>query len=139
IHVASANTDGDSIIHFVEPNVLHMGDTFFNGFFPYVDLAGGGSVEGYLGAADAGLSMADADTKIIPGHGPLATREDLEAFRAMMSGVIAAVRPLADQGMSVEEIVAANPLADYDAEWGQGFMNTETFTTIVATDLTSGM
>ena len=80
-HVAKGHTDGDSIIHFPVSNVIHMGDMFFNGLYPYVDLDAGGSIQGVIAAADLALSLADESTRIIPGHGPLAMTEDLKNYR----------------------------------------------------------
>ena len=80
-HVPPAHTDGDSIVQFVKADVVHMGDCFFNGSFPFIDTSSGGRVDGYLTAADRVLAGASDKTRIIPGHGPLATKADLQAFR----------------------------------------------------------
>ena len=128
IHAPNAHTDGDSIVQFTNLNAFHMGDTFFNGGFPYIDVNAGGSLDGYIAAAKSVLARSNAETKIIPGHGPLATPADLSAFLAMLEDVHDRLQALIDQGMSEDEVVAADPTAEYDATWGGGFMNPENFT-----------
>lgn len=137
-HVPPAHTDGDSAVHFRNDNVLHSGDLFFNGFYPFIDVGSGGNVQGMIDAADRLLGLIDEDTKIIPGHGPLATRADLVEFRDMLQGIRDAVAPLVAQGMSLEEVQAENPLAPWDEAWGQGFINSERFLGIVYDSITSG-
>lgn len=127
-HAPNAHTDGDSIIHFTNLNVFHMGDTFVNGGYPFVDVSSAGSLTGLIAAAEAVLARSDAGTKIIPGHGPLATPDDLRRFLAVLRGAHDNIRTLIDQGRSEDEVVAARPTAEWDAEWGGGFMNGETFT-----------
>jgi glyoxylase-like metal-dependent hydrolase (beta-lactamase superfamily II) len=117
-HVPPAHTDGDSIIHFVESNVLHMGDVFFSGRYPFIDVSAGGSIEGFVAACDRALELADDDTRIIPGHGPLSGRKELAAYRDMLAEVRDAVKPLVDAGKSLEEVRAADPLAPFNATWG---------------------
>lgn len=116
-HVAHAHTDGDAIIVYTEANAIHMGDTFFNGTYPFIDVDSGGGIDGVIHAAGAVLAIADADTKIIPGHGALATVADLRTYRAMLVTVRDRIQELVNNGMSVEEIVAAKPTSDLDAEW----------------------
>lgn len=127
-HVANAHTDGDAIIHFPEHNVIHTGDTMFSGLFPYIDIDGGGSLEGYIAAQKKVLSIADDETQIIPGHGPLANRADLEAAVAMLEKSRDLVRPLVDAGLSADEVVARNPLAEFHDDWNWGFITTERMT-----------
>ena len=128
VHVANAHTDGDSIIYFPDVNVIHTGDVLFNGMFPYIDLGGGGSVDGFIAALDRVIALADDETRIISGHGPLADRGDVQASRDMLADSLARVKVLVDEGRSEDEIVAANPLADYDADWTWGFITTERIT-----------
>lgn len=130
IHVANAHTDGDVIIVFRNANVIHMGDTFFNGFYPFIDVSTGGSVEGVIRAVNQALAMSNAATKFIPGHGPLATRADLVGYREMMVTVRQRISRLVAQRRTLMQVVAARPLADLDAKWGQGFMKPEQFLTI---------
>lgn len=128
IHVAAAHTDGDAIIHFPDANVIHTGDAMFNGLFPFIDLDSGGSVAGFIAAQDRLLEMAGEDTKIIPGHGPLATRADLKRARDMLVDARDRIQKLLDEGKSAEEIHAMNPLADYHEDWNWGFITTERMT-----------
>lgn len=117
-HVEHAHTDGDAIVHFRQANVVHMGDTFFFGRFPFIDTATGGSIDGLIAAADRGLAVMDADTKVIPGHGALATREDLRAYRDALKVARDRVDALMGEGLSLEDILARTPSADYAAEVG---------------------
>ena len=97
-HVAPAHTDGDAIIWFRRANVIHMGDTFFNGRYPLIDLSSGGSIDGMVGAADRVLAVADANTKIIPGHGPLGDRAALQAYRTMLATIRDRIRQAVTAG-----------------------------------------
>jgi glyoxylase-like metal-dependent hydrolase (beta-lactamase superfamily II) len=128
IHVPNAHTDGDSVVHFTNLNAFHMGDTFFNGMFPYIDVNSGGSLEGIIAAANEVLDRSNAETKIIPGHGPLATPADLRKYMEVLSAVRDRMQTLIDQGRSEDEVVAADPTEEWDASWGAGFMNPESFT-----------
>ncbi len=130
-HVPPAHTDTDVFVRFAQANVLHTGDVFFNGFYPYVDGSTGGRIDGMIGAADRLLSLADADTKVVPGHGPLGTKADLAKFRDMVSTAADRVRKLKASGKSVEDAIAAKPLADLDADWGKGRLNGDTFVKVV--------
>jgi glyoxylase-like metal-dependent hydrolase (beta-lactamase superfamily II) len=128
IHVESAHTDGDSIVHYTDLNAFHMGDTFFNGTYPFIDVSSGGSFDGIIAAADRILATSNAQTRIIPGHGALATRDDLESYRDVLVEIRSRMQSMIDDGMSEDEVWAANPTAEWDAAWGAGFMNPETFT-----------
>jgi glyoxylase-like metal-dependent hydrolase (beta-lactamase superfamily II) len=116
--VPPAHTDGDSYIHFREADVLHLGDVFRTTGFPYIDLANGGTLDGTIAALGAAIGLAGPDTKIIPGHGGISTREDVMEFRDMIIEVKARVAALVEQGMNFEQVVAARPTADYEAKWG---------------------
>lgn len=133
-HVARAHTDGDAIVLFREANVLHAGDVLFNGLFPFVDLESGGSVEGFIAAMEYALEMTDAETQIIPGHGPLATRDDLQTSIDMVRSVQGIIRPMVESGMSVEDVLAAEPLADFHDDWSWGFVCTPRMVTILYND-----
>jgi glyoxylase-like metal-dependent hydrolase (beta-lactamase superfamily II) len=126
-HVPPAHTDGDSIVWFTKADAVHMGDTFFNGMYPFIDRASGGSTDGVIGAAEIVLAKAGPATKIIPGHGPLGDRAALQAFRDMMVGCRDAVRALAKAGKTIDETMAAKPTAPWDAKWGTGFIKPELF------------
>ena len=136
IHMPAAHTDGDSIIYFPDANVIHTGDVLFNGLFPYVDLDGGGTVDGYLAAQEKVIALANDDTTIISGHGPLATRADIIRARDVLADSRARVQRLIDAGNSEAEIVNANPLADYHDDWNWGFITTEVMTRTLVKDLT---
>lgn len=123
-HVEHAHTDGDAVIHFRGANVIHAGDVFFNGLFPFIDMDNGGSVDGYLAAQKKILEMAGEDGRIIPGHGPLATPADLQASITMLETGRENVRALMAKGHSLDEILEANPLADFEEQDWQ-FISTE--------------
>ncbi|OUS10720.1 MBL fold metallo-hydrolase [Gammaproteobacteria bacterium 53_120_T64] len=131
IHVANAHTDGDAIVYFNKANVIHAGDTFFNGFYPFIDVDSGGGIAGMIAACDTVLALANDKTKIMPGHGPLATKADLVAFRAMLAKAQANIQALIDAGKNEAEIIAAKPLAELDKEWGDGFLPSDVWLKIV--------
>lgn len=122
IHMPKGHTDTDSVVMFEQSNVIHMGDHFFNGGFPFVDLANGGTVQGYLSNLEKALSWIDDDTAVIPGHGPLATRADLLEFYNMVRDTSTDIRVMKSQRMSREEIVERGLDPMYE-RWGQGFIN----------------
>lgn len=122
IHMPAGHTDTDSVVLFEDANVIHMGDHFFNGGFPFVDIASGGSVQGYLSNLEKVLSWIDDDTQVIPGHGPLADKADLLDFYNMIRDTSTAIRVSRSLQMSVEEIVAEGLGPEYES-WGQGFIN----------------
>ncbi len=130
-HVPPAHTDTDIIIRYQKANVLHMGDLFFNGFYPFIDGGTGGSINGMIAAAASTLKMVDAQTKIVPGHGPLGDRDALSRFHDMMVTVRDRVQKLKKEGKTLEETVAAAPTKDLDATWGKGFLQPNQFVTIV--------
>jgi len=131
-HVPPAHTDTDVTVRFEKANVLHTGDVFFNGgVYPYIDGSTGGRIDGMIEAADRLLSLADADTKIVPGHGPLGTKADYTKYRDMLSTAANRVRKLKASGKSVEECVAAKPFADLEADWGKGRLNGDAFVKVV--------
>lgn len=131
VHVPPAHTDGDAIVHFTRANTIHMGDTYFNGRYPFIDLSSGGSFEGVIRAAEAGLQYSNDSTKVIPGHGALATRADLMRYRDVMAAVRDRVAALIKQGKTKEQVIAAKPTAEWDATWGTGFMKPDVFLGIV--------
>lgn len=127
--VVPAHTDGDSIVFIGEANMLHMGDTFFNTWYPFIDVDSGGSIHGMIAVHEEGLALANDATKIIPGHGPLATKADLQLAHDKLVSVRDALQPHIDMGMSDNEIIAAKPLAGLDLNWG-GFLNETQFIAI---------
>ena len=134
-HAPAAHTDGDAIIIWRHANVIHMGDTYFNGRYPLIDLSSGGSVDGMIAAMDHVLAVSDSGTKIIPGHGPLANRESLRAYREMLGTVRDRIRGMVRDGMSLALVQAAKPTLQFDAVWGKGFITPDKFVEIVYTDL----
>lgn len=130
-HVAPAHTDGDSIIHFRKAKVMHLGDTFFNGLYPFIDVSSGGSIDGVIAAVDLVLALAGDDTRLIPGHGPLGDKAALRKYREMLLDVRAKVAGLIKQGKTLAEVQAAKPSAKWDADWGKGFLTPEQFVGIV--------
>jgi cyclase len=116
LHVPSGHTDGDVVVHFTASKVVHMGDDFFNGGFPFIDLEHGGTVKGYLAAVETVLATLPEDVKIIPGHGPLATRADLVKYLAMLKETTAIVQKAIDEGRTVDQIAASKPLARWEAK-----------------------
>ena len=131
IHVPTAHTDGDSFIHFKKANVVHAGDIFFNGFYPFIDAAGGGSVRGMIQAADEILAITDANSKIIPGHGPLSDKTQFQVYRDMLETVYKRLLTLKNQGVSVEDAILQEPLKDLEKEWGDGMFTGERWISII--------
>ena len=122
IHIEHAHTDGDSIIVFAASNVVHMGDLFFNGHYPYIDDEAGGSIDGLLAGLETALAKIDADTIIIPGHGPIGARGDLIAYRDMLKTIRERVAALKAAGKTLEEVIAAKPTDDFDAVWSWSYI-----------------
>ncbi|HEX4955928.1 MAG TPA: MBL fold metallo-hydrolase [Thermoanaerobaculia bacterium] len=127
-HVPPAHTDGDSVVWFKKADVVHLGDLFFNGLYPFIDGESGGSIDGVIAAANRVLGELGPATRIIPGHGPLAGKAELAAYRDMLVGVRANVAALVAAGKSLDETLAAKPTAAWDEAWGKGFLSPDTFT-----------
>lgn len=122
VHVADAHTDGDALVKFERANVLHMGDTFFHGSYPFIDSASGGGIDGVLAAVATGVELADAQTMVVPGHGAVTDRAGLAAYGELLRGYRDAIAALKAEGKTVEQAIAANPTAATDAAMGQGFI-----------------
>ncbi|GMG87113.1 MBL fold metallo-hydrolase [Biformimicrobium ophioploci] len=135
-HIDPAHTDGDSIVHFRKANVIHMGDTFFNGSYPFVDTSAGGDIDGVIANAERIMALSDEKTRIIPGHGPLTDKAGLTAYRDLLVELRDRIKALVDKGMSREAVIAAKPTAEYDEKFGQGFMKPDIWTGIVYDSLT---
>lgn len=118
IKAPASHTDGDVYVHFVDSNVLHLGDVFRTTGYPVIDFGNGGSAAGTLAALQLAIDLADPDTVIIPGHGVLSSVADVSEFRAMIAEVMTRVAALLDAGMTLEQVLAAAPTADLDARWG---------------------
>ena len=133
-----AHTDGDAIIHFEKANVVHMGDTFFNGMYPFVDLDSGGDIRGDIAAADRVLALANDATRIIPGHGPVASKADLAAYRAYLADVVGKVQSAMKAGKTLAQIQAMKPSAGYDTKYGGGFIKPDGFVKEIYASLLRG-
>jgi len=127
-----AHTDGDISVYFAEADVLHTGDTWWNGHFPFIDYSTGGNIDGMIKAAEANLAMVTDKTIVIPGHGPIGGKKELTEYRDVLVTIHDRVSALKKQGKSVDEIVATKPAAPYDAKWGTGFINGDFFTKLVS-------
>jgi glyoxylase-like metal-dependent hydrolase (beta-lactamase superfamily II) len=138
MHVPRAHTDGDAIVVFVKSDVIHMGDAYFNGMYPFIDTSSGGTVDGVIAACDKALGIATDRTKIIPGHGPLSNRAELQAYRDMLFTVSQRVKKMIADGRKLEDITASNASADYDEKWGKGFIKANKFVEMVAMNLLKG-
>ncbi|MCZ6497198.1 MAG: MBL fold metallo-hydrolase [Gammaproteobacteria bacterium] len=137
IHVAPAHTDGDTILYFQNANVIHMGDTFFNGVYPFIDVSSNGDINGIIAAGYRALAIANEDTAIIPGHGPLSDAAGLAAWLEMLKVTRVSMQSLIDQGLSEDEAVAARPTAESDEQYGGGFMNPENYNRLLYQSLIS--
>jgi len=126
-HVPQAHTDGDALVKFERANVLHMGDTWFNGGYPFIDIGSGGGIDGFIAALDRGLALSDADTLIVPGHGKLGDRAALQAYRTLLDTARSRIAALKRGGKTRDEAIAAAPTAEWDAQWGQGFIKPAQF------------
>ena len=135
IHVPNAHTDGDAIIRFRKSNVVHMGDIFFNYWYPFIDTSSGGSVNGVVSAVDAVLASIDDKTRIIPGHGELATKSDLVTYRDMLVTVRDRIAKLIEEGRTKEEVVAAKPSREFDEKWGDKFLKPDQWVGLLYDDL----
>lgn len=136
-HLPHAHTDGDAAIHFTNVNVIHMGDTMFNKMFPYIDFNSGGSLDGYIEAQKTVLGLVDDETKIIPGHGPLANKQDLINSIAMLEDARSMVAALIKEGKTEKEIVNLNPLEAKYKSWHWGFITIQKMTKQVYRGLTT--
>ncbi len=131
IHVAHAHTDGDSFIYFNKANVVHAGDILFNGFYPFIDVNHGGSLSGTIRAVKKILSLIDDKTKIIPGHGPLGDKAQLEMYLEMLNTAYERLRTLKAEGKTAQEAAAAKPLADLEENWGDGIFTGDRWIEII--------
>jgi glyoxylase-like metal-dependent hydrolase (beta-lactamase superfamily II) len=130
-YIQPAHTDSDIYVYFAIGDVLHMGDTFFNGEYPFIDAGTGGRIDGMIAAAEKGLKMSNAETRIVPGHGPLGDRAALMKYRDMLATVRDRVQKQKMAGRMEQEVVAAKPTAEFDAAWGKGFIQPDAFVSLV--------
>ena len=136
-HIKNAHTDGDSIVHFIDANVIHTGDIYFAGMYPFIDTQSGGSTEGTIKALDRILVLSDNKTVIMPGHGPVSDRESLAAYTDMLKDISNRIRKLIDEQATLEEVLATEPTKDFDAQYGNGFIKNNVFVKMLYTDMTT--
>jgi glyoxylase-like metal-dependent hydrolase (beta-lactamase superfamily II) len=126
-----SHTDGDVSVYFVEADVLHTGDTWFNGHYPSIDYSTGGSINGMIRAAEANLAMVTDKTIVVPGHGPVGGKTEMIKYRDVLVDIRDRIAALKGEGKSLNEVVAAKPTAAYDAKWEWPFISREFFTKLV--------
>jgi hypothetical protein len=126
-----SHTDSDVSAYFIEADVLHTGDTWWNGHYPFIDYSTGGSINGMIKAAEANLATVTDNTVVVPGHGPVGGKTEMIEYRDVLAAIRDRVAALKGEGKSLNEIVAAKPTAAYDAKWGGFFINGESFTKLV--------
>jgi len=131
-HFVNGHTDGDVIVRFVKANVYHTGDSFTRTSYPFIDQSNGGSVDGYITNVEKILSLVDDNSKIVPGHGEVATKADLKAFRDMLVDIKTQIATAMKKGKKVEDIPALNLTSKYDEVWGKGFVKGKDFALLVA-------
>ena len=135
-HVHNAHTDGDAMVYFIQNNVLHMGDTYFTGRYPYIDLKSGGSIEGFINAHKKALMVINDDTKIIPGHGRPSNKAELQSNVLMLEDIRAKIQGQIDAGASLDEVKENTSLTEkYDSKSGTGFINPERIREIIYNSL----
>jgi glyoxylase-like metal-dependent hydrolase (beta-lactamase superfamily II) len=130
-HFSPAHTDSDIYVRYEKGNVLHMGDVWFNGNYPLIDQSSGGNINGMIAGSERGVSLADADTKIVPGHGPVGDKTALVKYHDMLVTARDRVKAQKTAGKTVEEAIAAKPTADFDGTWGNGFIKPDMFVRFV--------
>jgi glyoxylase-like metal-dependent hydrolase (beta-lactamase superfamily II) len=138
-HKGPGHTDGDSVIHFPDANVIHMGDLYFEGLYPYIGIYSGGSIDGMVKVINEILPMIDSDTRVVPGHGPVTDKARLQQYVSMLATIRDNVSRLMQEGKSLEEVVAAKPTRAFDEKWGVGFLPPDQFARLVYMDLSPEM
>ncbi len=123
----SAHTDGDTVVYYRHANIVQTGDLYFEGVYPYIDVATGGWIDGMIAGCREILARIDDKTLVVPGHGPVTDKAHLEAYVAMLSGISAKITPMVKAGKSLDEVKAAKPTADYDQVWGQNWNKPDAF------------
>jgi glyoxylase-like metal-dependent hydrolase (beta-lactamase superfamily II) len=126
-----SHTDGDLSAYFAQADILLTGDTWWNGLYPFIDYVAGGGIDGMIAAADASIAQAGPRTIVVPGHGPVGSRDDLIAYRAMLATIRDNVAKLKARGLSVDQVIAARPTAAFDDVWGKAIISPELFTRLV--------
>ena len=135
-HVPRGHTDGDSIIHFPESNIVHMGDILFYGLYPFIDLDAGGTIQGMIAGVELGLELSDEATRVVSGHGALTDKAGLREYHGMLSEMQKRVQSMIDKGMSLRQVVEARPTADWDEELGGSFIKPDSLAIFIYNSLT---
>lgn len=130
-HVPHAHTDGDAVLHFTDQDVIHAGDLVFQGLYPYIDVSAGGSIDGMIAGVRSLMAVCGPQTRVIAGHGPVVGLEELRTYLAMLEGVRAAVAEAMQGGADLETVLAAGPAAPWDAAWGQTWLTSDQFASMV--------
>jgi len=134
-HMPAAHTDGDSFVFFKKANVIHTGDLYFNGFYPFIDVEHGGSLNGLIAATDEMLKIANKQTKIIPGHGPLSNKAELSAYRDMLKQVRTLASKAKKKNEPAKRLALSQPFLRIDKKWGRGFLKAPAFLSLVYSSL----
>jgi len=134
-HVQPGHTDGDCIIYFMKENVIHVGDLYFNGLYPYICFSSGGSIGGMIAALSRVIELINDNTIVVPGHGPLSNKAEMKEYVGMLSTIQGRITKLMEEGKTLEEIQAAKPTEDYDAAWGKIWLDGNEFTKLVVMSL----
>ena len=134
-HLTPGHTDGDAVIYFRKSNVIHMGDLYFNGFYPYIGISSGGSINYMINVIEQILPMINNKTRVIPGHGPLSNKDNLEEYLDMLNQIRNKIVQQIKSGKTLEEIIESKPTQRFDEEWGDGFLTPNKFVELVYKDL----
>jgi len=135
LHVEPGHTDGDAVIYFQNANVIHMGDLYFEGLYPFIGIYSGGSINSMIKVINQILPMIDDNTKVVPGHGPLSNKAQLQKYVSMLTTIRDNVSRLMQEGNPMEKVVAAKPTQAFDEKWGNGFLSPDKFAELVYMDL----
>lgn len=135
VHLFPGHTDGDVLVHFVKANVYHTGDTFTRMGYPFIDVSNAGTINGYISSLDKMLAMMDDNSKVIPGHGEVATKADVKIFRDKVADIRDQVAAAMKKGKKIEDIPAMGITDKYEADWGKGFVKGKDFVLLVAENL----
>lgn len=134
-HLEPGHTDGDSVIYFKNANVIHMGDLYFEGLYPYIGIYSGGSINGMIKVINQILPMIDENTKVVPGHGPVSNKARLQKYVSMLTTIRDNVSRLMKEGNTMDQVIAAKPTQAFDKKWGKGFLPPDQFAKLVYMDL----
>jgi glyoxylase-like metal-dependent hydrolase (beta-lactamase superfamily II) len=134
-HLGPGHTDGDCVIYFQNTNVIHMGDLYFQGLYPYIGIYSGGSINGMIQVINQILPMIDGSTKVVPGHGPVSDKARLQQYVSMLTTIRDTVGRLMQEGNTMDQVIAAKPTRAFDEKWGKGFLAPDQFAKLVYMDL----